>query len=221
MKSKLKSLIVLAFIFGITLRVNAQGYIILDGVVVNFGDLFSPNEIDVLHNPSDPTSGGSYTGFILNPVGKTQPTIYTNTFSYGVVLDIGVRVFLVSSNDPISLQPILSQTWTELGGAPSYVFTNGVPFYVGLYTGNVQFAPQNGIYDNPIFGWAELVNNQGTIQVIDSALEYQGGGIYAGTQNIIPVPEPSVFGLSALGCLILAWRRWIKACKAKPMTTKV
>jgi hypothetical protein len=41
-------------------------------------------------------------------------------------------------------------------------------------------------------------------------LEYGGDGIYVGTQNIIPVPEPSAFGLTALGGLLLGFRRWTK-----------
>jgi hypothetical protein len=116
----------------------------------------------------------------------------------------------VSPNDPISLQPILSQSYAELLYPNSYVFDEGSPFYVGLYTGNVQSPPPNGIYGDPLFGWAELVNNNGIIQLLDSAMEYQGGGIFAGTQTIIPVPEPSTFSLAALGALLLGFRRWKK-----------
>ena len=211
MKAKLGYFIgILCSIFLPCFQLHGQGYIVPNGVVINFNGLFSANEIDVLHNPADPTSGGSYTGFILDPIGKTLPTAYTNTFAFGIVVDIGVRVFFVSPNDPVSLQPILSGSYIELGGAPSYVFANGVPFYFGLYTGNVQNAPSNGIYNDPLFGWVELVNNQGTIQILNSALEYQGGGIFAGTQNIIPVPEPSTFALAALGGLLLGFRRWKK-----------
>jgi hypothetical protein len=48
------------------------------------------------------------------------------------------------------------------------------------------------------------------IQMLNSRLEIEGGGIYAGTQTIIPIPEPSVLGLSALGALLLGFRRWRK-----------
>ena len=204
----MKRLAILCCLLAIKIQLLAQGYIVPNGVVINFNGLFTANEIDVLHNPADPTSGGSYTGFILNPIGKTQPTVYTNTFSFGIVVDVGVRVFFASSNDPISLQPILSGSYTELGGATSYVFANGVPFYLGLYTGNVQNAPSNGIYNDPLFGWVELVNNQGTVQILGSALEYQGGGIIAGTQTIIQsTPEPSSLALTALGTLLLGFCR--------------
>ena len=144
-----------------------------------------------------------------------MPTIYTNVFSFTEPVTIGVRVFLVQPNDAISLQPILSHAWTELEYPNSYIFANGVSFYVGLYTG-YNFAPPYPpfppyTYLDPVFGWAKLVNNQGIIQLLDYAVEYQGGGIYAGTQTIIPTPEPSTFCLTALGGLLFGWRVWKKS----------
>lgn len=182
---------------------NGQGYIVPNGVMTNL----YPGEIDVW-NPS----GTQTTGFVFTPIGKQLPTVYTNIFNFDEPVTIGVRVFLVSSNDPISLQPIVSQNYTELFFPANYVFANGVPFYVGLYTG-YNFAPPYPTsppfyYTDPVFGWAKLVNNQGVIQVLDYAVEYQGGGIYTGTQTIIPVPEPSTFALAALGGLFLGLRRW-------------
>lgn len=191
----------------------AQGVIVPNGVLTNYSGAFLPGEISVLHNPNNPSNGFAYTGFALKPSSKTPPTVFTNTFRFDYILDVGVRVFLVPSNAPISLQPILSQTWTELVYSPNlsdgYVFNNAQPFYVGLYTGNDSFAPTNGIYADPLFGWALLVNNRGVIQVLDSALEYQGAGIFAGTQTIIPIPEPSTLVLAAFGISVLC------ACRRK------
>jgi hypothetical protein len=130
------------------------------------------------------------------PQNQTPPTIL---FQFSPFADEGVRTFLVSSNQPISLQPILANSYTELTYPNSYVFGNGFIFYLAFYTGNTY--PQNGIYADPLFGWAEYVNNNGVIQMLNSALEYAGGGIYAGTQNII-VPEPSTFGLFGLAALL-------------------
>ncbi len=202
MRNKLKELFVIICILGATLQLRSQGYIVTDGVVyVGYSGIFQGYQIGVIQNPTN----GDYTAFALSPKSKTPPTVYTNTFSFSYFLDEGVRVFLVSSNDSISLQPILSHTWTELLYPNSYVFTNGIPFYVGLYTG---YTPVNGVYSNPLFGWAQLVNNQGVIQMLGGALEIEGGGIYAGTQNIIPVPEPGRLALTALGILLLGFRRW-------------
>jgi hypothetical protein len=204
MKTKLKCLAILAFNLGIIIQIHPQGYLVQNGVTyAGYSTLLGGYEVDVLHDPTNLY----YTGFSLDPTGKTPPTVYTNTFSFDYFVDVGVRVFLVSSNDPISLQPILSQSYTELLYPNSYVFTNGTPFYLGLYTGNVQLAPTNGIYSDPLFGWVELVNNQGVIQMLNSGLEYQGAGIYAGTENIIPIPEPSEIALVSLAVLLLCWRR--------------
>lgn len=202
MKTKLKYLAVLVCSFGVIVQLHAQGYIVLNGVDTNS----FPGEINVW-NPT----GTQATTFSLDPFGKQQPTIYTNVFNFNEPATIGVRVFLVQSNDAISLQPILSQAWTELGLGNNYVFANGVPFYVALYTGGSiaqpwPFSPPY-TYNDPVFGWAELENVNGVIRVLDYAVEYQGGGIFAGTQNIIPVPEPSTLGLLALGCLFLTIRR--------------
>lgn len=197
MKGKMKLLLaVCSCLFGVVFQIHAQGHIVANGVITNDID----GIISVLHNPTDPANGG-YTGFSLSQVSG-------NNFQFSGLADIGVRVFLVSFNDPVSLQSILAQSYTELLSPNSYRFALGVPFYVGLYTGNMPFAPQNGIYDDPLFGWAELKNVSGTIQLLDSALEYQGGGIFAGTQNIIPVPEPSTLCITVSGLAFLAWRRW-------------
>ena len=85
----------------------------------------------------------------------------------------------------------------------------GSPFYLGLYTGYDPWDSHGnytGIYTDPVFAWGEFVNNGGAIEMLSSALEYGGGGIYANTENIIPAPEPSIFGLSTLGALLLGWR---------------
>ena len=191
MKVLLQYFIVLVCAFGTISRLHSQGYLVPDGVTYAGYIPGAGSEIHVIQNPANL----DYTGFFLFSPGG-------DTFSVGVFLDGGVRVFLVSQNDPVSLPPILAQNYTELG---SSVFPDGIPFYVGLYTGLGY--PQDGPYTNPLFGWAQLVNNNGVIELLDGALEYGGGGIYAGTQTIIPIPEPSVIVLAALGGLLFGFRR--------------
>ena len=203
MKTELKSLVIIAFILSSVIQLLAQGYIVPNGVITNYSGAALRDEISVVHDPTN----FHYTGFALHPIGITPPSTYPNTFSFDYILDVGVRVFQVALNAPVSLQPIVSGTYTELTYPNSYVFQSGIPFYVGLYTGNQSFAPPNGIYGDPLFGWAKLVNNQGTIQLLDSAIEYGGGGIYAGTQNIIPVPEPSGLAVFGVGTLFLGFYR--------------
>jgi hypothetical protein len=182
--------------FGTIFQLHSQGYIVPNGVTYA-GYSGVGYEIDVISHPPYFES----TAFIFEPLPQQGP----NVFSFQAQVDESIRVFFVSPNDPVSLQPILSQSYTELLFSPTYVFDNHVPFYVGLYTGFGY--PDNGIYDDPVFGWAQLVNNNGVIELLDSALEYGGGGIYAGTQTIIPIPEPGALALAALGTLLLGFRR--------------
>ena len=197
MKTTLRLLAVAALAFGNTLELRAQGYMVPNGVVYVGSSNGVPYEVDVIHDPTNLY----YTGFFLHP-----PVGTSNTFQFFTYVDVGVRVFLVSSNDPVSLQPIQAGAYTELLFPNNYAFGNNVPFYVGLYTGNVLFAPQNGIYDDPLFGWAKLVNNRGAIQMLDGAIEYGGGGIYAGTRNILGVPEPGTAAIFILGALLFGVR---------------
>jgi hypothetical protein len=179
------------------LQLHSQGYIVPNGVTYIGLDFAGFYETQVLQKPT-----GDFTAFLLGPQNQT-------TFSFGVLLDEGVRVFEVSQNDPISLQPILANHYTELTYPNSYVFEDGSPFYLGLYTGYNPWDSHGnytGIYTDPVFGWGEFVNSGGVIQMLNSALEYGGGGIYAGTETIIPIPEPSVLGLLSTGTLFLGWR---------------
>ena len=196
MKTNLKLAVAMLLAFSATLRLPAQGYIVPNGVVDSGFVPWVGYEIDVLHDPTNLY----YTGFALGPTSGDE-------FLFDPIVNVGVRAFLVTSNTPISLQPILSQSWTELTFPNTYVFSNGVPFYLALYTGAGNFYPSNGIYSDPLFGWAELENVNGAIELLNSAEEYQGGGIYAGTQIIIPTPEPSTICLAVLGGMLLALRR--------------
>jgi hypothetical protein len=188
-----RTIAILVCSFGTILHLHSQGYLVPNGVTFAGYD---PGALgSIIHVVSKPNNG-DHTGFTL----MSEDASY---FLFGSFLDEGVRVFLVSSNDPISLQPIIAESYPELMYPNTYAFDNGIPFYVGLHTGNGY--PVNGIYPDPLFGWAQLINNAGIIDLIDGALEYGGEGIYAGTQTIIP--EPRALALAALGTLLLGFRR--------------
>lgn len=122
----------IAIVVAFAIQGWAQGYLVEDGVIMNYSGAALEDELSVMRDPTNLY----YTGFALHPSGKTQPTFYTNTFSYDYILDVGVRVFLTPTNAPVSLQPIMAGDYTELTYPNSYVFDEGSPFYVGLYTGN-------------------------------------------------------------------------------------
>jgi len=185
-------------------RCLSQGFIVPNGI---FSYPSFQNTVGVIHNPFAP-NGNSATGISLIPDPTSDPNFPLKIFAFDPFTDIGVSVFFVSPNDPISLQPILSMDYTELSYPNSYVFKNGVPLYVGLYTGN--FYQPDGTYGDPSFGWAELENVNGTIEILNGAVEYQGGGIYAGTQTIIPIPEPPSSGILMVAAGIFFWRERVK-----------
>jgi hypothetical protein len=196
MKAILSVLVVALATLAAPLELRSQGYIVPNGVTyANIGPLYL---INVIYNPTNLF----YTGLFLQPQGTTPPSPYPNTFLFSTVADVGVRVFFVSPNQPVSLEPILSGSYSELCTS-SYVFQSGSPFYVALYTGNQVVPPSNGIYTDPLFGWAELVNNRGVIELIDGAMAYKAGGIYAGTRTMFDVPEPSLGALFVLGWLLI------------------
>jgi hypothetical protein len=206
MKTQLAYLAFVLYMLGALIQVHAQGYIVPNGVTFNGFDGVGYS-VFVTQNPST----GDYTGFDLNPVGETPPSSpYVNTYLFNPIVDEGVRTFIVSANDAISLQPIMAGSYAELTYPNSYVFANGSTFYLGLYTGYNPWDSHGnytGIYTNPLFGWGRFRNNNGVIEMLSSALEYGGGGIFAGTQTIIPVPEPSAFALLGLSALLFGFRR--------------
>jgi hypothetical protein len=128
---KTKLLVLITLLLGAIGNLHAQGYIVTNGVT--YAGIFQGGGgygINVVHNPTN----GDSTGFSLDPLGKTPSNSqYTNTYRFDPIVDVGVRVFMVSSNTAISLQPILSQSWTELvANQNGYVFANGVPFYLAI-----------------------------------------------------------------------------------------
>jgi hypothetical protein len=193
-------LCVLAVAFAATAAAYSQGYILPNGVTYSTAGLSA-----VIHVMQSPTNG-DYTGFILRPRFFTPGSPYYTVFSFDPgAFDEGVRTFFASVDDPMSLEPIQAGAYNELVLGNYYGFDPGVPFYLGFYTGHTNGAPP-GAYSDPVFGWGEFVNNQGVIQMLDAALEVEGGGIYVGTQTIIPIPEPDLLSLSACAALILGWR---------------
>lgn len=208
MKAKLKALGILIVIWGNTLQSPAQGQIIPNGVVDN---LF-PGEIDLVW-----PAATQINGFQFLPVGKTSNGLpYTNIFTFSEPLTIGVRVFRIALNQPFSLTTITAGTYPEISSSinpslpasPTNIFNVNVPFFVALYSGTqfAEYYPSDNTrpvyYTDPVFGWAKLVNNRGVIQLLDGALAYGSGGIYAGTQNVIPVPEPGGLALLSAGLLL-------------------
>lgn len=197
MKTKLNILTVVVFAFCAGFQAKPQGYLVPNGVTAD--QALGGSGARVRQGPSNPAD---YTGFYFINQGGSS-------FQFFTLLDEGVRVFFLEGNDPITAQAIQANSYTELTYPNTYQIPNGADFYVGLYTGYNPWIIVNGslvytgIYIDPVFGWAELFNNNGTIQLLDSALAFESQGIYAGTTTLIP--EPTTLSLFGLGALLLGW----------------
>ena len=193
MKPTLRFLIRLACAFATVAHVQAQGTIVPNGITYASAGLTAV--IDVLQN----STNSDYERFLLRPRFTTPPQDYVTIFSFDLPPGESVRAFLVSSNDPISLQPIQAGSYLELSSGGFYGFDLDVPFYLGFYTGITNAMP-SGTYGSPVFGWGEFVNSAGVIHMRDEALVAGGDGIYAGTQSI--VPEPGMLSLVSVGAFV-------------------
>ena len=82
-------------------------------------------------------------------------------------------------------------------------------FCLGFATAG-EYVPEDYPYDPwkyVYYGWATFKYSQGTITLVDSALNTEGGGIYADTGRTTPVPEPSSAAFAVLGVALLLRRR--------------
>jgi hypothetical protein len=150
----------------------------------------TPGELEI-HVIQDPATGDD-TCMSFQPQGR-------DTFGFSYCLDEGVRAFLVSSNAPLSEQTILQGNYPRL--QQNQAFEPGIPFYVGFYTGR----GFGSTYTNAVFGWGKFVTSDDVVELLDSALEYGGAGIYAGTQTIIPSQETAALNFVSSGKKLRLW----------------
>ena len=213
----MKKIIIACCVLGTVLQIYAQGYVVTNGITFYDDTTGWGTAIYIMHGPSFSTNS-SYTGFNFTPSYKLPPyplpEFPVNTsFTLNILLDQGVRIFSMQAGDSFTLQGIQSGAYNELtvvnpeypNPLPVITCDEGDVFYLGFYTGG-GFFDVNGNYPNPVLGWGEFENVNGTIEMLGSGLESGGEGIYVGTLNIINVPEPTtcalcLFGLAGfLGC---------------------
>lgn len=88
-------------------------------------------------------------------------------------------------------------------------YNSSFMFYLGFATGaeNDDYPDSTDGWSHVYYGWALFSYDKGTISVVKSALNTEGGGIYVGTDRTTPVPEPAADGLALAGALLLLRRR--------------
>jgi len=124
----------------------------------------------------------------------------------GAVLDEGSDWFATNQGDLFTRETIDSgQFNTLIGGPQAGPLTVAVdqPFFLGVNTGvdPIDFLPKR-----QHFGWGEfLINQNGELQILDSAVAYDQGGIVVGTS--VAIPEPSSGLLMLVGGVFLFLRQ--------------
>ena len=165
-------------------------------------------------DPEDSSWFGAFVGLNLAVDGPTSATLSSGS---GILTPghMWYEVYADQSVDPALV--LGSTTAFYVGFQPDYghvvedplQIDVDVPFYLGFWIANgLDPTPDAG----DVFGWAELVYDGTSLQLLDSAVENAWPGIVAGSYEPI-IPEPSVFALMALGAAGVALCRRRKQCR--------
>ncbi len=112
--------------------------------------------------------------------------------------------FLHGIADPVSGAYDVHSDYTIEG-----MFASSFQFYLGFATSVcIEKFDESGMFDQHIYyGWAQFEWKNGVLSLVNSAINLEGGGIYAGTDRTTPVPEPSTAMLALAGLALLIKRR--------------
>ncbi|MBQ9727930.1 MAG: PEP-CTERM sorting domain-containing protein [Kiritimatiellae bacterium] len=92
-------------------------------------------------------------------------------------------------------------------GSVEFPYGETCMFYMGFATGTADWDTGEHASKNIFYGWAQFEYASGKLSLVRSALNTAGGGIYVGTDRVVPVPEPAAGALALLGCALLLRRR--------------
>jgi len=133
-----------------------------------------------------------------------------------IVLDEGAEWYVADHCSSFSEQTIANGGFEPLFDFSGGNFTTfprdvtvGECFFLGVNTG-VGFGPLPALEPNrDFFGWGEfVVDGNGDLLVLDSAVNYGPGGIVIGKSQVASVPEPSGCCVTLLvGTLFCSHRR--------------
>ncbi|MGI6496797.1 MAG: PEP-CTERM sorting domain-containing protein [Kiritimatiellia bacterium] len=122
-------------------------------------------------------------------------------------MTIGIRHWWFETQYGAALDAAAMENAEYLGRNDTYALGSIEMPYNRIFYLGFRLARGGADYTKYIYGWASLLWNGTDLVLVDSAAETTGAGIYAGTYNAIPVPEPSALGLLLVGAGVLALHR--------------
>ena len=78
-------------------------------------------------------------------------------------------------------------------------------FYLGVNTGTGFSIDGNGfgVPGRSVFGWMRMNNSSTGLQMVSNAMAYGTNGIYIGTTDTVPVPEPETYAMMLAGLALV------------------
>lgn len=81
-------------------------------------------------------------------------------------------------------------------------------FYLGVNTGVGSFSDPPNFIPRDVYGWVKLRNTPTGLEMLDNVMAYDTGGLFIGTRDVLPIPEPGAgMALPAMLVIALASRR--------------
>ena len=190
---------------------------LMDSGLVAHGQIVQDTQIEVSSQApnftltvfQDPTLGDPTSVFGDIAISGSSATLSITSIN----LDEGSDWFFAEHCDSFSEQTIANGDFDPLFDfTAAGVFTTfprqvtvGEGFFLGVNTG---VDPINFTANRDIFGWAELlVDSNGDLLVLDSAVNYGPGGIVIGKSQAVSVPEPNCSVVLLIGGVLLSRRR--------------
>jgi len=108
----------------------------------------------------------------------------------------GINIYLASYGDEFSNSTLMNAQFPVLLSGSGANGSIDIPF------GTFYLAITKGAWDGSngdVYGWALLSSSSSGLAMLSNAVAYGTSGIFVGTTNIVPVPEPETYAMMLAG----------------------